>query len=93
MNDRILIVSSILLFIFAMVIAEISRFSDSGNFLIIVFLSVILCGLSISFMVFALAKDDRKSAFSESLKYSFGISSLILILGYCLFCLQPIIFN
>ena len=93
MKDRILIVSSILLFIIAMAIAEISHFVDSEKALIIVFLSVLTCGFNISFMVFALSGENSKGAFFESLKYSFGLSSLILILGYIVFCLQPILFN
>ena len=44
-------------------------------------------------MVFALTEKNSKSAFFGSLKYSFGIGSLVLILGYFTYCLQSLIFN
>ncbi len=72
--------------------AIVSHPGDSSKLLLFVLLSIIICGLSISFMVFVLSKTNSKRAFVESLKYSFGISSLIMILGYLTFCLQPIIF-
>ena len=53
---------------------------------------ITICGLSISLMVFTLSLENSKSAFFQSLKYSFGISSLLFILGYFTFCLYPLIF-
>ena len=93
MKDRFLIVSSFILFIIAIIIAEISHFTDNSKVPLVVFLSIIICGLSISFMVFALTEKNSKSAFFGSLKYSFGIGSLVLILGYFTYCLQSLIFN
>jgi len=92
MKDIILIISSVLLFIIAVVIAFASYPIYGFEMLFAVFIPIVICGLLISFMVFTLSKNNSKIAFVESLKYSFGISSLILILGYFIFCLQPIIF-
>jgi len=90
MKNLILTSLSVLLQIVSM--TTVSYSGDSSKLLLFVLLSIIICGLSISFMVFALSKKNQKQAFLESLKYSFGISSLIMILGYITFCLQPVIF-
>lgn len=90
MKDKILLISSVLLFTIAMVIGF--HPGDSSKLLLFILLLIFICGLSISFMVFALSKENSKSAFSESLKYSFGLSSLVLIIGYLVFSLYPIIF-
>jgi hypothetical protein len=90
MKDWILFSLSLLLFLVTLTI--VSHPGDSSQLVIFVLLSILICGLSISFMVFALSKKNQKQAFLDSLKYSFGISSLIMILGYLTFCLQPIIF-
>ncbi len=87
-----LISFSLSLLLFLVTMAIVSHPGDSSKLLLFVLLSIIICGLSISFMVFVLSKTNSKRAFVESLKYSFGISSLIMILGYLTFCLQPIIF-
>ncbi|UQB68298.1 hypothetical protein [Epilithonimonas zeae] len=87
-----LILFSFSLFLFIIALAIVSHPGDSSKLLFFVLLTNLICGLSISFMVFALSKTNSKRAFVESLKYSFGISSLIMILGYLTFCLEPIIF-
>ncbi len=90
MKNLILFSFSLLLFLIALTI--VSHPGDSSKLSLFVLLSVIICGLSISFMIFALSKTNQKQAFLVSLKYSFGISSLIMILGYFTFCLKAIIF-
>lgn len=90
MKNLILFLLSLLLFVVALTI--VSHPSDSLKLALFVSLSIIICGLSISFMIFALSKTNHKQAFLVSLKYSFGISSLIMILGYFTFCLKAIIF-
>lgn len=93
MKDRVLIASSVILVFIALMIGKYSHNSMGFEEAYWQILPITICGLSISFMVFALSKENSKSAFYESLKYSFGISSSILILGYSAFCLQPLIFN
>ncbi|SIO48103.1 hypothetical protein SAMN05444409_3891 [Epilithonimonas zeae] len=90
MKNLILFSLSLLLFIVCLTI--VTHSGDSSKLLLLVFLTNLICGLSISFMVFALSRSNHRNAFIESLKYSFGISSLIMILGYLTFYFQPIIF-
>lgn len=92
MKDLILIISSILLCTIAIIIAFASNPIYSFNMLFAALIPILVCGLSISFMAFALSQGNNRLAFIKSLRYSFGISSLIVIMGYFIFCLKPIIF-
>ncbi len=87
-----LILFSLSLFLFIVALTIVSHPGDSSRLLLLVLLTDLICGLSISFMVFAFSGINRRGAFIESLKYAFGISSFIMILGYFTFCLKPIIF-
>ena len=85
--------SSILLCAIAVSIAFVSNSIYGFIMLFAALIPILVCGLSISFMVFALSQQNNRFIFIKSLKYSFGISSLLVIIGYIIFCLTPIIFG
>ena len=67
MKDRVLIASSVILVFIALMIGKYSHNSMGFEEAYWQILPITICGLSISFMVFALSKENSKSAFYESL--------------------------
>ena len=56
-------------------------------------LIILIGGLVISITISVWSKENRKTAFLNSLDISFGLSSLIFICGYLYPALQPVFFR
>lgn len=83
---------SILMFGIAMLLTVASR--GSHNIEKIILLSVIAIavgGVAIALTIAVWSKKNRKSFFTDSLKFSFGLSALLFICGYLFTALHPVI--
>ncbi len=91
MKDSLLFAGSILLFFF-IIILNVTLTGDS-IFLIFMLPHILIGTLSISYFMTSWNKiANFREQFIKSLKYSFGISCLILLLGYLYDAIAPIIF-
>jgi hypothetical protein len=83
------IIGSIVLVLASLIITEISAGpGDTFRMFLFVVVSIVLTGLSISFLISAWSKGKVINGFKKSLKISFGLASLIHLLGYFLFAIN-----
>lgn len=90
MKKAIKITFSVVSFIFAILLTIISVSPYEDNVFLFSIALIAFGGLTISLTFVTWSNKKRKTVFLNSLEISFGLSSLIFILGYLYTALQPI---
>jgi hypothetical protein len=91
MKKAIKISSSIIAFILAIILTVMSAPPYESKVILFSINLILFGGFVISLTITAWKSHNRKNTFLNCLEFSFGLSSLIFVLGYLYTALQPII--
>src|SRR5690554_7730154 len=91
MKSNIKLIVSTIAFISAVLLSIVTSPSNGGIFLVFTSIVILFGGLITSLTIAVWSKKNRKKTITNNLPISFGLNSVIFILGYLYTSLQPII--
>jgi VIT1/CCC1 family predicted Fe2+/Mn2+ transporter len=91
MKENIKRIFSIMAFILAVLLPIVSHPNNGEKFYVFTLILIVFGGLITSLTISVWSKQNRKKCFIRTLPTSFGLNSIIFIMGYLFTSLQPII--